>query len=68
MTREDHIFHDGMAEALGVSEETLQGLSLSALAELAFSKGYLIRVGADDGIAPGLTMRGPKSDQAVAAA
>jgi len=51
----DNIFHNGMAEALGVSQAGLEEMDLRQLAELAYDMGYRIDVGNGD-LDHGLTL------------
>ena len=52
----EHIYHRGMAEALGVSIDRLNRMGLRELAVLALERGYTITVDMN-GVGPGLTLR-----------
>lgn len=51
------IFHRGMAEALNVSHDRLENMSLRELAECAYDAGYIIEVNETGGVGRGLTLR-----------
>jgi hypothetical protein len=50
-----HVFHNGMAEALGVSPEGLEEMTMRDLVCLALDRGYRIEIG-HHGKGPGLTL------------
>jgi hypothetical protein len=58
---EQIVYHDGLAEALGISQENLENMPVRALSNLAERKGFKIMIGRG-GLGPGITARDDKQE------
>lgn len=59
---EQTIYHDGLAEAFGVSHEEMENMSLREMAERAYEMGGELRLETEGGIGPGLTLRAEEEE------
>ncbi len=51
------IYHQGLAEALHVTETILEDMTMREMVERAYALGGTLTVGVDEGAGPGLTLR-----------
>ncbi len=59
------IYHQGLAEALHVTEAQLEDMTMREMVERAHAIGGTLTVGTDGGAGPGLTLRAKSEQQSV---
>ncbi len=59
------IYHQGLAEALNVTEAQLEDMTMREMVERAHALGGTLTVGTDEGVGPGLTLRAKPEQQSA---